>query len=261
MANPQQVEAAVLALKAANDSVVAAMPGGVQRTAPHGTSLLFSGGPIGSLNVVLVTAAEPDLDELTALAGQARELAASAGVPWSIRVRGAVPDPRVEALARGYGLGEPSRMPFMLASLGDDVEPPRSDSATLRVRRIGGDEAALYQSMLESGFETPPGVFSIASAEVLEAPRLAAYLAEENGLPVATGWAAFPDDHVSVANISTPPKFRRRGYARAVTTAILREGRAAGARTAFLNSSDMAVPLYESLGFRTVLEWTSFESA
>src|SRR5690348_15929135 len=104
MANPQQVEAAVLALKAANGFVVAAMPGGMPRMAPHGTSLLFSGGPMRSLDVVLVTAAEPDLDELTALAGQARELAASAGVPWSIRVRGAVPDPRVEALARGYGL-------------------------------------------------------------------------------------------------------------------------------------------------------------
>jgi len=57
-------------------------------------------------------------------------------------------------------------------------------------------------------------------------------------------------------NISVPEHHRRRGYGRLATAAVLRDAYASGARTAFLHSSPMAVPLYEGMGFRTAGNWT-----
>ncbi|MCX4538866.1 GNAT family N-acetyltransferase (plasmid) [Streptomyces sp. NBC_00841] len=64
--------------------------------------------------------------------------------------------------------------------------------------------------------------------------------------------------HVGLAAIGTLPEYWRRGLGRAVTETVLRDGRAAGARTAYLHSSDEAVPLVEQVGFRTEESWTSF---
>ncbi|WP_263974216.1 GNAT family N-acetyltransferase [Streptomyces albicerus] len=79
-----------------------------------------------------------------------------------------------------------------------------------------------------------------------------------DGEPAAAGLAILTERHVGLANIGTLPENRRRGLGRAITEAILRDARTAGARTAYLHSSDEAVPLFEQVGFRTEEFWASF---
>jgi GNAT superfamily N-acetyltransferase len=103
---------------------------------------------------------------------------------------------------------------------------------------------------------TPP--FSVEFApplNVLSAKGMTAYLVEEAGVPVATSFGVLVNGHVGVFNISTRPPYRRRGYARAATTAVLRDAYTQGARTAFLHCTPAGRGVYESLDFVTSEEW------
>lgn len=62
----------------------------------------------------------------------------------------------------------------------------------------------------------------------------------------------------SVAWSVVPPQYRRRGYGRAATAAVLRDAYEEGARTAFLHASPLGVPLYQVMGFRLTENWTLF---
>ncbi|MFH8224687.1 GNAT family N-acetyltransferase [Streptomyces sp. NPDC018057] len=59
-------------------------------------------------------------------------------------------------------------------------------------------------------------------------------------------------------NVRTLPAYRRHGIGRAVTGTILHEASAAGTHTAYLHSSDEAVPLFAHLGLRTEETRTAF---
>ncbi|HEV8490270.1 MAG TPA: hypothetical protein VGQ58_10840, partial [Candidatus Limnocylindrales bacterium] len=60
--------------------------------------------------------------------------------------------------------------------------------------------------------------------------------------------------------VGTLAHARRRGYGRAVTWAVLEAGATAwGSRQAILQSSQMGVPVYRSMGFETVGAFTTFE--
>ena len=51
-------------------------------------------------------------------------------------------------------------------------------------------------------------------------------------------------------NVATDPAYRRRGYSRHCTTAVLDWYRSRGIRTVDLRATSQAEPLYRSLGFR-----------
>jgi N-acetylglutamate synthase len=139
-------------------------------------------------------------------------------------------------------------------------EPASSPrEVSVKVRRVSGDDREVFSAALAAGFGVPQHVFTeVASPAVMAAAGMTAYLAEDEGTAVATGTAAVFQDCVGVFNISTLPLFRGRGYARAVTGRILREGRSRGARTAYLHATEAGLRLYESMGFSAVEQWTTF---
>ncbi|MET7648027.1 hypothetical protein ABZS83_31245 [Streptomyces sp. NPDC005426] len=93
----------------------------------------------------------------------------------------------------------------------------------MKVRRATGSDHKALSTALAAGFGVPQHVFTeVASPTVMAAAGMTAYLAENEGTAVATGTAAVFQDCVGLFNISTPPLFRRRGYARAMTERILR---------------------------------------
>jgi N-acetylglutamate synthase len=98
----------------------------------------------------------------------------------------------------------------------------------------------------------------LATRELLDAPWATAYLLEEEGRPVTTGYATRHGDLLGVWNISTSPEYRRRGYGKVMTEALVRDGFASGARFAYLQASAQGVGVYTSIGFRTVAAWTTF---
>jgi len=75
---------------------------------------------------------------------------------------------------------------------------------------------------------------------------------EIDGHMVASGLAICDREYAGIYAIYVSPGCRRRGYARAVCSTLLREARAAGAEKAYLQMVKGNMPaegLYRSLGF------------
>ncbi|NBH07407.1 GNAT family N-acetyltransferase [Amycolatopsis sp. SID8362] len=225
-------------------------PSGFHRDGPAGTAELVTGAPMPLLNGIISTAAEPDADEIAEFAGSPR----LTSVAWSLQVRGGRVDDRIAATAAAHDLGQRTLLPFMLKDLESAVEPE-----AIAVREVSSVDSALYRTTMAAGYEGPAELFSVfAAPSVLDHLAMHGYVAEIDGTGVATSFGVLVDDMVGVFNIAVPPPFRRRGYGRAATAAVLRDAYALGARTAFLHASPLGVPLYEAMGFVHAENWSLF---
>ncbi|MEO3742534.1 GNAT family N-acetyltransferase [Plantactinospora sp. B5E13] len=246
---------AALAFLSGMEDLAAAIPGTYRERGANGSLLALTRAMVPALNPILSAAATPDAAEIAALAEvAARE---SGPAPWSIRLRGE-PTPEIVATATRYGLTTTSTQPFMLESL-DGSGPTRPETASeVRVRRLAGAESATFAAVLSAGFGAPPEMIAaIYTPAVLDSPGTSAYVAEnDRGVPVSAGVAFRNDGFLGLANISTVPEFQRRGYGRALTEVILRDGRTAGAHTAYLHANEPSLPFFESVGFSTTEHWT-----
>jgi ribosomal protein S18 acetylase RimI-like enzyme len=79
-----------------------------------------------------------------------------------------------------------------------------------------------------------------------------------NGLPVTAGLGWRTGRTIGVYNIATIPTARRRGFGEAMTARVLADGEAAGCDVGALQASSMGRPIYQRLGFRTVLRYTGY---
>ncbi|MEU4096109.1 GNAT family N-acetyltransferase [Streptomyces sp. NPDC026673] len=254
MTQTRPAEAAASAWLASMELLARALPGGMCEADGSGTSLLVTGAPLASVNAVVDVNATPQPERIGALAKRAAE---ELSVPWSIQVR-AEPGAELTAIAAELGRTATSLHPFMIKEL-DDRGTDRPAPGELLLRPVDGRESDAYVAALAAGFEAPAEIMrKMGCPELLDLPGAAAYLAEVDGAAVGTALAFRSDDCVGVFNISVAPAYRGRGYGAAVTAAAVSAERDRGARTAYLHSSPMGLPVYESLGFRTVEHWTHF---
>jgi GNAT superfamily N-acetyltransferase len=254
------VERSARAWRTAIARMTAALPEGLLEEAPHGTLLVFTGAPVPWLNGVMCVAAEPDPDEIATLAAAAAKWPQA---QWSIQVR-AEPGEEIARIAADHSLADHSEHPFMVKPLGPEPDSDSTDptDALETVRPIDPEEHETYAAALAAGFEAPlESLAQVASPAVIAAPGVTAYIAEYDGTAVATALGMMVDDCVAVFNISTHPLHRKKGLGQAVTEAVLRDGRAAGATVAFLHATEAGQPLYERMGFRVVERWTHFATA
>lgn len=252
MTRESTAHASAHAFRSAVELLVSHIPGALREIGPHGTLLAFTGGYIPALNTVLSVAEKPDAEEIALLAAVAERYPKQ--VPWMIRHRGDA-DPGVVATGAEHGLTVVVSQPFLTRALDDDVRPA---SGTSGVRALRGDEYEVFASVLGASFGAPPEVVtSVYTPAVLDLRDVSAYAVEEEGVAVAVGQGFVTDGHLGIGNIGTLPDHRRRGHGRALAEAIMRGGRAAGARTAYLHSTDEALGVFEGLGFRTREHWTS----
>ncbi|WP_158610040.1 GNAT family N-acetyltransferase [Micromonospora musae] len=207
---------------------------------------------VAALNVAYDTTREPDLGALDKMATEVGRQAER----WSIMVREA--DDDVAALAARHGLVNRSELPLLACAAADLVF--RATTAQREpIRRVGAAESDLYTEVLTEGFEAPEGIFGpLMGGGVLDADPITGYLAEEAGQPAGTGLGIVTSGLIGVFNIAVAPSARGRGLGRAITETVLSDGIAAGADAAYLQSSAMGRPLYESMGFRVVENWTVF---
>ncbi|MEW2415162.1 GNAT family N-acetyltransferase [Streptomyces sp. NPDC046866] len=92
-----------------------------------------------------------------------------------------------------------------------------------------------------------------AVSEGLASGRTAMAAAVQDGVVLASGQYNPVGDVAEVAGVGTLPAARRRGLALAVTSALVADALARGARTVFLSAGDEAVArIYARAGFRTV---------
>jgi N-acetylglutamate synthase len=238
----------VVSAYAAAFELLAAAVNGRTRRGPGGTVLALTGGPVPWMNVIISPHREPDPDEMASLA----ELE-SWDFPWSIHVRG-MPGPLVTELAARYGLTEFERQALMVRPA-DQGLPGEMAVDSLRVRAVSEDELGLFAEAVAEGFESPPeifGVLGVPPARNIDGVVGTSYLAELDGVVVGTGKTVVSGGLTAIFDVTTMPRYRRRGYGLAITLEMIRAGYAAGAPTVFLGAgSAESERLYARAGFRT----------
>ncbi|MET7946428.1 GNAT family N-acetyltransferase [Micromonospora sp. NPDC005324] len=210
---------------------------------------------VATLNAAYDRSTEPDLGSLDEMATEVGRQAAH----WSIIVRGEAGG-QVADLAARHGLLERSELP-LLACAADDLTFRATSAERPSVRQVGAAENDLYTDALTRSFAVPEGLFgSLMGGAVLDADPVTGYLAEEFNRPVGTGLGMWTSGVVGVFNIAVVPSARGRGLGRVITESVLRDGFAAGADAAYLHTSVMGRPLYESMGFTLMETWTMFHA-
>ena len=213
--------------------------------------LLLTGGASPAFNRLVATGHRVDLDEIDRLA----TVADDEGAPWSLWLRDE-PEADVLKIAGDHGHTERGVEPLMAVTRADArIRGPRPGGPN--VRRITSGERQLHLDLIATAFGIPAELFGqFLAAPLMDAPWASTYVAELDGVTVATAYAVRHGDFVGVYTVSVPPQFRGRGYGRLVTETVMTDAFAAGATAAFLQSSEMGLPLYESIGFQTVETWT-----
>jgi hypothetical protein len=109
------------------------------------------------------------------------------------------------------------------------------------------------------GFEIPEFIWrDTMNVSLLGREDVAIYVGYTNGLAVSTGMGVRTGTTMGVYTISTLPEARGHGYATAMTKQIAADGAAQGCVVATLQASDMGFPIYQRLGYRTVVEYMGY---
>jgi GNAT superfamily N-acetyltransferase len=161
------------------------------------------------------------------------------------------------ALARGYQR-DPVPYPGMVLHP-PPVPPAQSAGVTVvPVGELGLDE--YHQVSVEGGL-------SVELARQLISPSLAAdpdvqlFIGRLDGRAVGTSIAIRSGDVSGVYAVGTLPAARRRGVGTALTWSAVAAGRAWGCDTVVLQASEMGLPMYKAMGFRTVVTYAQFSRA
>jgi ribosomal protein S18 acetylase RimI-like enzyme len=207
--------------------------------------------PITQLNGVWV---RDDREDVAAALGPALAELEPTGAPLWIQTRDG--HAIAQTAARQLGYTVEVRIPGMVLAPGDLVEP--APSAAVEQAESDADFDGVLDA-LAAGFEAPRELLApFVSPPARSVPGIRTYLVRADGQVASTALGFVHEGTVGIFNVATPPQFRRRGYGGAVTAAAVRDGLAAGAEFAWLQSSDEGEPVYRRLGFREVVAYTAF---
>jgi ribosomal protein S18 acetylase RimI-like enzyme len=218
------------------------------------TFLAFPTFPVRDLNGIWVDS-DAAVTHIEAARGEAQEL----GTPFSIMVREGR-SPRVERAAVELGFEPTVRIPGMAATPSELRVPEASDCEVIRVETADGLAEAMAVGAAGFGISADL-VASIYALEVAELEGLAYYLARAGGKDVATAAGFTIGEGVAIFSVATAPQHRGRGYGTAVTAQAVRDGFAAGARLAALQSSSLGESVYRRLGFRELERYVLYTAS
>ncbi len=154
------------------------------------------------------------------------------------------------------------RLPGMWMDLPPSFPPP---PAGLSVRTVVDREGLVgFRRVIGSVYRIPRGFLrTVFPGTMLReedpAIRVRLILGCSTGQPVAGSILVVTGTTAGIYWVATDPRHRRRGYGEAVTWAALAAGRELGARVGFLQASPLGRPVYEHMGFRTVLEYQPWQ--
>jgi GNAT superfamily N-acetyltransferase len=116
-----------------------------------------------------------------------------------------------------------------------------------------------HREVSTAGFGSDPLVArGTACSALLARPECVLYLGYQGDAPVVSGLGWRTGRTIGVFSIATIESARRRGYGAAMTARVIADGIAAGCDVAALQASEMGRPIYERLGFRTVVRYTAY---
>ncbi|HEY7132637.1 MAG TPA: GNAT family N-acetyltransferase [Candidatus Limnocylindrales bacterium] len=225
------------------------VPGSVIRLV-DGVAVYATGLPVALFNQVVPVDGSATVEGLRA----AIEVVIARDVPFFVALRRGLDDHLVAALP-GLGLElDPEPLPGMalFPIPADPVSPP----AGVEIRAVTDAEGLDgHVRAAASGFEMPEPLARVWIGDDLWLrPGCAVYAATLDGRPVASGFGLRTGRTIGVYTIATTPAARGRGIGEAMTRRVVADGAAEGCDVATLQASDMGFPIYERIGFRTVMD-------
>ena len=179
------------------------------------------------------------------------------GVPFTVHLRSDL-DPATRTAAGRLGLAWTGTLPGM--AMRPRAAPDAPPGLTIR-RAVDEAQLADHRAVAAAAFGMPPDLVArLMPPALLGNPAVRVYVGLEEGLPVASSLAFRTDEIVGIYNVATIDACRGRGYGTAMTWAAIADA-APGIEVAILQASRAGRPIYERMGFRTVVEYDELEDA
>ena len=212
------------------------------------------GLPVGFFNPIFA------LESLYAPDDLAEALAVVRGrkLPFVVHIRGNLGEGSV-SVARELGLKQTAVLPGMALPL--PATAPAGPQG-LRVQRIVDTPAySAGLAVAAEGFGMPLPFAKVAFPQsMFDDDGIRGYVAYVDEEPVATATSIQLGSLLGIYNVATVPTRRRSGYGAAVTWRAIDDADPATSAVVLQSSPD-GIPVYERMGFRTVVEYLEFEPA
>jgi GNAT superfamily N-acetyltransferase len=222
-----------------------------------GVALIATGLPPRLFNQVLVERDGVRPEAITAAVAKTRHR----GDPFVVSLRAGMDDRFLPLMAQ-LGLVPLSAEPWMpgmalhpMPLSGSAPPPPGheirpvSDAPGIRDHIVTG----------AAGFGMPvEWVEAVIGERLVTLPSAFLYVGYSDGVPVSTGLGIRTGRTIGIYFIATVEAARRRGLGAAMTMRIVDDGASLGCDVAILQASHMGYPIYERLGFETVVEYVGF---
>ena len=215
-----------------------------------GVFAFATGLPLALFNGCVVVEPAP-ADQLDA----AIDWVAARGLPHRVWIEDSLaPDLGHVPLAHGLQLGDRPYPGMVLHPI--PALPVPAAGVTVEAVAPSGLERFLRVS-IETGMP-PAAARQLFSPSFAADPDVQLIIGSLEGRPVGTAVAIRTGDVSGVYAVGTLPAARRRGVGSALTWAAVDAGRSWGFDTIVLQSSEMGHPIYEAMGFRTVVSYAVF---
>jgi GNAT superfamily N-acetyltransferase len=234
---------------------------GATVTRAGGVVSILTGLPFDWFNQLLAEDDDATPDGLVDAITAARDLDS----PFVVRLREGTDDRFVPTLVAAGFAPAPEELPTPgMAAF--PIDPDRiagHAAAGLEIRRV--DDATgvgVHTHVVTAGFGSHPAVAQgTACRDLLDQPGCTVYVGYADGQPVVSGLGWRTGRTIGVYSIATIPSARRRGFGAAMTARVVADGAAAGCDVAALQASAMGRPIYERLGFGTVVDYVAWAAA
>lgn len=238
------------------EHLVAAI-GGMASISNRGRAgLLITGVSIPTLNGVLTRRPSAAAADVRALL----EIVATMDLPYSLILRPGFA-PELVQVARSFGMTEAESIPLMAMPRNIKEARNAADHPDLQIRVLDPDDAGVHVSLAAEGFETPRDAFEkLIPPALMRRPGHKAYVGTVDGQDVTTVFSVLLNNSIGIFDVCTPPRYRGRGYGRAITARAVLDGFEGGADFAYLQSTPMGYKIYQDIGFETIETWRCWVS-
>lgn len=228
-------------------------PHGFRRDVAPGVTAYSTGTPLSTMNGVIIDTGR--VGDLRTSLASAQWAMRDTTVPWSVQIHG---QKRVGEGLRGPGWGVPDVWKTWVADI--EAVPSGGGGHEVTISSVSDVRAQIaFADVLGGAFGFGPDLgLPLVDASVLADAGIVAYVGWSGDRPVATGMAIVDGPWVGVHAIATDADYRRRGVGAAMVSRIVRDGEAFGARTAYLQSSEMGLSLYRKMGFSDAHDDTTY---
>jgi ribosomal protein S18 acetylase RimI-like enzyme len=231
---------------------------GADVTRAGGVVTILTGLPFDWFNQVLIEREEATVAGVLAGVAHARERADN----FVVRLREGIDDRFIPILTHaGFApAGEEMTTPGMVAYPINDLTSAARAAPELEIRRVT-DAAGIdaHRQVVTAGFGSDSTVaLGTSCLDLLDRPGCVVYVGFVDGRPVVSGLGWRTGRTLGVYSIATIASARRRGYGAAMTAHVVADGMVTGCDVAALQASEMGRPIYERLGFRTVVRYAAY---